>query len=474
MSDDHTAQAWGVYGGVLANVVQAPNIRRLSEEGKLMMNVFATNSICVPSRAAILTGQYSHRNQVYTLSDSLDPGRYNVAKQLQEAGYQTAVIGKWHLRSRPAGFDHYEVLPGQGRYHDPILRTAENWDRGGEALPGYSADVIGTQALAWLEGRDREKPFFLMTHFKATHEPFDYPERYERLYAGMEMPEPESLSEPGREPSGRTFDGQVLEILKERYETDAAGRYPGEGFSTEGLGWLEARRKTYQKFVKDFLRGGAAIDDNIGRLLDYLDTEGLAGNTVVIYTADQGYFLGEHGFFDKRMMYEEAARMPFLIRYPPEIEAGTRNRDIVLNTDFAPLFLDYAGLVPPDSLQGRSFRPNLKADRSADWRENLYYRYWLHQTQRPAHFGIRTQRYKLIFFYGLPLDMPGAHQQPTPAAWEFYDLRQDPGEMHNAFDDPEYQYTIDSLKTRLLELRATLGDTDDSYPQVRARMEEYW
>ncbi len=471
MSDDHTAQAWGVYGGVLQDVAHTPNIHRLVQEGCLLRNAFATNSICVPSRAAILTGQYSHQNGVYTLSDPLDPAADHLARRMQGAGYQTAIVGKWHLQTQPSGFDHFLVLPGQGRYIDPLLRDAETWAEGGKAFSGFSADVIGDQSIAWLRQRDPDRPFFLMTHFKATHEPFYYPDRFDSLYADMVMPEPPSLTNFGRQASGRTFDGQVLEILKERYENDQAGRYPGPPFSAAGLDPVAARRKTYQKFVKDFLRSGAAIDDNIGKLLDYLEAEGLDQNTVVIYTADQGYFLGEHGFFDKRMMYEEAARMPFVVRFPPEVEAGSSNADIVLNVDFAPLILDYAGADPLETAQGHSFRANLRGQTPTDWRKDMYYRYWLHQTQRPAHLGVRTRRYKLIFFYGLPLNMTGAHQQPTPPAWEFYDLLRDPQELRNAYGMPEYQTVIDSLKERLLELRAEVGDTDEAYPEVRAMLE---
>lgn len=456
MSDDHTSQAWGVYGSVLDSVARTPNIRRLADEGMLLQNTFCTNSICVPSRATILTGEYSHRNGVYTLSDPLDPKRETVSKILQNNGYQTAIIGKWHLQTQPQGFDYYNVLPGQGRYHDPILRDSSNWPEG-RSYEGFSADVIGDLSIDWLKNRTEEKPFFLMCHFKSTHEPFDFPARYQELYADTEMPEPENMLEFGQEPSGRTFSGQVLEILEERYRNNASF-YPEPALEAEGLNKEKTRRAVYQKFIKDFLRSGAAIDDNIGKLLAYLEEAGLAENTVVIYTADQGYFLGEHGMFDKRMMYEEALRMPFVIRYPKEIRAGSKLNDIVLNTDFAPLFLDYAGLPTPDFMQGRSFRPNLRGNTPADWREQMYYRYWLHQRQRPAHFGIRTHRYKLIYFYGQPLDMTGVHPEPTDPAWEFYDLEKDPQENHNAYDDPEYREVIVELKVQLQDLQAEVGD----------------
>jgi arylsulfatase A-like enzyme len=457
MSDDHSSQAWGVYGSQLDAVCPTPNIQRLALEGSLLLNCFCTNSICVPSRASILTGQYSHQNGVYTLSDALDPEQDHVGRILQRNGYQTAMVGKWHLKTMPAGFDYFSVLPGQGRYHNPILRDRENWEEGRE-YEGFSTDVITNLSLDWLETRDLEKPFFLMCHFKATHEPFDFADRFADLFAEEEIPEPESLYEFGQEASGRTFTGQVLEILGDRFVQHAGTRYPGGPFKLEGLPPREARKQVYQKFLKDYLRSVAGIDENIGRLLAYLDRSGLADRTVVIYTSDQGYFLGEHGFFDKRIMYEEALRMPFVVRYPSEIQPGTRTSDIILNTDFAPLFLDYAGIGAPTSMQGVSFRGNLRGETPNTWRRAMYYRYWQHQAQRPAHLGIRTERYKLIFFYGKPLDKPGTHPKATPPAWEFYDLRSDPQELRNAYSDPQYKDLIQDLKQRLETLRLKLGD----------------
>lgn len=469
MSDDHTSQAWGIYGGPLKDYVQAPNISRLSEEGCVLRNAFCTNSICTPSRATILTGRYSHQNGIYTLSEALSPDSLNVAKSMKRNGYQTAVIGKWHLKKKPSGFDYYNVLPGQGRYNNPILRDSINWESGGMEYMGFSSDVIGDESIKWLENRDKSKPFMLMTHFKATHEPFDYPERKERLYDGVEIPEPENLLDFGQDGSGRSFSGQILEILGSRWVAASANgsdRYPGLPFSLDGLDSLQARKKIYQKFVKDFLRSGSAIDDNIGKLLDYLDANGLAESTVVIYTADQGYFLGEHGFFDKRMFYEEALRMPFVIRYPKEIQGKTENNDIVLNVDFPSLILDYAQIEDPYFNVGRSFRNNLKSKTPDNWRKSMYYRYWLHQTNRPAHFGIRNDRYKLIFFYGQHLDMPGAHRENTLPAWEFYDLQDDPLENTNAYHDSAYGEIIATMKKELINQKRLAGDSDSKFPEM--------
>jgi len=481
MSDDHTSQAWGIYGGVLKDYVKTPNISRLADEGIVLDNAFCTNSICVPSRAAILTGQYSHKNGVYTLSDPLSPDSLNIAKVLHNNGYQTAIIGKWHLKKEPSGFDYYNILYDQGRYWDPILRTKENFHKKPKEWDihkGFSTDVVTDLALQWLDTIDKKKPFLLFTHFKATHEPFDYPKRYNDMYKDVEFPEPENLYDFGPETTGRTFVGQQLENLAWRYEQASNDpekwwcKYPGLPFYTKGMNKKAARKATYQKFIKDYLRSGAAIDDNIGRILDYLEKHNLADNTVVIYTADQGYFLGEHGFFDKRLIYEESLRMPFVIRYPKEIKGGRRIDDIIENIDFAALFADYAGIKKPASIQGRSFRENLKGNTPKDWRKTAYYRYWQHHPKRPGHFGIRNKRYKLAFFYGLPLNMTDVSKETTPPAWEFYDLKKDPHENHNAYHDAEYQDIIKEMKKELLKQRKRVGDTDDKYPDLQTIFEK--
>ena len=483
MADDHTSQAWGLYGGVLQDYVINKNIKRLANEGALLENAFCTNSICVPSRATILTGQYSHQNQVYTLSDKLDPNRNNVAKILSNSGYQTAIIGKWHLKSKPSGFDYFKVLPGQGKYQDPILKTAENWEdgkKGGSVYQGFSTDVITDASLEWLNKRDKTQPFMLMTHFKATHEPFDYPERYKDLFNGISIPEPSSLLEFGPQESGRAFKGQVLETLAGRWEKASvnntkAWNYPGLPFDVNGLGAVELRKKTYQKLVKDFLKCAAAIDDNIGRVLDYLDENGLAENTVVIYTSDQGYFLGEHGFFDKRMFLEESLRMPFVIRYPKEIPANKKVDDIVLNVDFSSLILDYAGLPMPSDFQGKSFRKNLIKKSTKDWRKSMYYRYYAHSLDRPAHFGIRNERYKLIFYYGHSLGYNGAYtNETTPPKWEFYDLKKDPKELKNEYGNFKNRSVISALKSELTLLRFQTGDSQKDPAELLEIIKNNW
>lgn len=486
MSDDHTAQAWGIYGGILKDYVHTPNITRMAEEGMVLENCLVSNSICTPSRATILTGQYSHINGVKTLGKGLPPEHHNIAKVLSQGGYQTSVIGKWHLKQEPSGFDYYCVLPGQGRYWDPIMKTKENWGdymEGGKPYKGFSTDVIADMTIDWIENRDENKPFMAMCHFKATHEPFDYPERFSHLYRDQEIPVPASFYDDGPNVTGRVFNGQSIDNLKERYLFATANPdekrdfmfYPELPFSVDGLSHEEARMKTYQKFVKDFMRCGAAIDDNIGKLLKYLDESGLAENTVVIYTADQGYFLGEHGWFDKRLIYEESIHMPFVIRYPKEIRAGSRNKDIIENVDFSALFADYAQVDYPETMQGRSFRENLKGATPADWRKHGYYRYWQHQEDRPGHFGIRGERYKIAFYYGKGLNKKeGDAENESVNYWEFFDLKEDPNELRNAYDDPKYQDEIKKMKEELLEQRMALGDTDADNKEILEIIETHW
>lgn len=475
LSDDHTAQSWGVYGGILGDYVQNENIKRLASEGCVMDNVFCTNSISVPSRAAILTGAYSHHNGVYTLNDALPPQADNIAKQMQAGGYQTALIGKWHLKKEPAGFDYYTVFHDQGDYINPVFKSAHNWiddDKGsaGDKIEGFSTDIVTDKTIQWIRERDKEKPFMMFCHFKATHEPWDFPERMRHLYDDVTFPEPHNLMDFDGGLSGRTFAGQQLENLAWRWQTaskDPAAWwcvYPELPFSTAEMSPEAARKHTYQKLIRDYLRCGATIDDNIGRLLRMLDEESLDENTIVVYVSDQGYFLGEHGFFDKRMMYEESLRMPFVIRYPKEIPAGTRNKDIVLNVDFASLLADYAQVKAPDKSEGHSFRENLKGKTPDTWRQNMYYRYWTHHRIRPAHMGIRSDRYKLIFLYGDPLNTMGSESTSTSPSWEFFDLKEDPYEDLNRYNEPAYSSIIQQMKHDLLQLRKDIGDTDS--PQM--------
>lgn len=480
MSDDHDRAAISAYGGALASIAPTPNIDRIATEGIRMNHMMCTNAICTPSRAAILTGQYSQLNGVYTLRDDYNPEADNVAKQLQNAGYETAIIGKWHLHKEPKGFDYYNILPGQGKYFNPkfkeIGQVWQDHNDGGEKHSGYVSDVTTDIALSWLNNRtDKDKPFCLMLHHKAPHGLWEYPETLKSYLADITIPEPASLynNEKHGPADGRKYGTSISLRNKRRNMVDqtASAKWPTGSIDTTGLSYDEKTSLAYQKYLKDYLRCVKSIDDNVGRVLNYLDEHDLTENTIIIYTSDQGQFLGQHDYFDKRWMYEEPLHMPFLMRYPQEIQPGSINDDICLNIDFAPTLLDYANVEIPISIQGESFRSNLKGETPDNWRRSMYYRYWMHMAHHdnPAHYGIRTEDYKLIFFYGLPLDANGAVQnKPVEPYWEFYDLRNDPNEMNNLYGNSTYLETIEALKKELEELKRKYLDEDKNYSELES------
>jgi len=457
MSDDHAAHAMSCYG---SRINETPNLDRIAAEGMLFRNCFCTNSICSPSRATILTGQYEHVHGVRTLADRLHRSAITFPRLLQQAGYQTALVGKWHLgtnpENRPAGFDYWIVLPGQGLYHDPVMHEMDpsNPARGIEkTIPGYTTDIITDIALDWLRKRDPDRPFCLLVHHKAPHRHWEPDEKHAHMYEGIDLPEPDTLLDDyaNRATAAREAKMRVGVHMNER---DLKQPIPRD------LPEPELRRWAYQLYIKDYLRCVASIDDNVGRLLDYLDAEGLADDTVVIYTSDQGFFLGDHGWYDKRFFYEESLRMPLVIRFPREIEPGSVCDEMVLNLDFAQTFLDLAGLEPHEQMMGRSFRPLLQGRRPAHWRKSMYYRYWMHLAHHnvQAHYGVRTIRYKLIYYYGQALDASGAVDEPRPPEWELFDLENDPLELHNVYRDPAYAAVVASLKAELSRLRDLVGD----------------
>jgi arylsulfatase A-like enzyme len=449
MADDHASHAISAYG---SRINQTPHIDRLAREGMRFDNCFATNSICTPSRGAILTGQYSHKNGVYTLNDSLDPGKIHLAHHLREAGYQTGMIGKWHLQTEPQGFDAWNILPGQGVYHDPVFINKD----GKKKYTGYCTDLIGDFSLDFLKDRDRKKPFFLMSHHKAPHRQWLSPPRYAEWLTRENVPEPDNLYEDMARRGGAS-QRATLRVGDDMTATDLKVPRP------ESLAGPELRRWAYQVYIKDYLRCVRAVDDNVGRMLDYLDAEGLKENTIVVYTSDQGFFLGDHGWFDKRFMYEESMRMPFLIRYPREIRPGSVSRDMILNIDFAPTFLDCAGRKAPGEMQGRSFRPVMAGQAPADWRQSMYYRYWMHLGGGhtvTAHYGVRTHQHKLIYYYGQALGKSGAVDKSTPPEWELFDLQKDPREMNNVYGNPAYAQVVVNLKSELERLRTYYSDTE--------------
>jgi len=461
MADDHAAHALSCYG---SKINKTPNLDRIAHDGMRFRNCFAVNSICTPSRAAILTGKYSHINGV-TVFNRFDGSQPTVAKMLQAAGYHTGMIGKWHLTSDPTGFDYWSILPGQGVYHNPDF--IEMGMR--KNMPGYATDIITDLSLEFLKSRPKEKPFFLMCHHKAPHRPWEPDEKHAHMYDEVDIPEPKTFNDDYKTRSDAAAEA-TMRIDKNLNRTDLKVQVPSDLKGKELQEWkqkvdmemevsMNGEKKTltgqalkhwkYEKYIKDYLRCIASVDDNVGRLLDYLDQAGPKENTMVIYTSDQGFFLGDHDWFDKRFMYEESLRMPFLIRYPGKIKPGTVNDGMILNVDFAPTFLEYTGLPVPSDIQGCSFLPLLSGKHPRNWRTSMYYRYYHypgdHQVQQ--HYGVRTERYKLIYFHRLD-------------QWELFDLRKDPHELKNVYADRSYAGTVRKLKAELVRLRTELNDHD--------------
>ena len=462
MSDDHAAHAISAYG---SRVNRTPNIDRLAKEGMLMTSVFATNSICTPSRAAILTGQYSHVNGV-TVFNRFDSSRLTVATLLHDAGYYTGMIGKWHLGSDPAGFDVWNILPGQGVYMNPIFYTAASETT---YTGRYATDVITDLGIDFIRTRPKNKPFFLMLHHKAPHRPWEPDAMHRAPFVDKWIPEPPTLWDSY---ATRT---DALHENEQRVAKDLTRRdlklVPPEGLAGADLTrWLGTKpesvtvtrhgapvtltgealaRWKYQRYMQDYLATVQSVDDNIGRLLAYLDRSGLARNTIVVYTSDQGFFLGDHGLFDKRFMYEESLRMPFLVRWPAVIRPGSRSDAMALNIDFAETFLDAAGVGVPNAMQGRSMLAIWRGRTPADWRTSMYYRYYHdpgdHNTR--AHYGVRTRTHKLIYFW-------------KKDQWELYDLVNDPMEMNNLYGQPGQEQLAATLEAELLRLKRAVHDED--------------
>ena len=475
MSDDHTTQAIGAYGGRLASLNATPTIDSLASNGMRFDRVFCNNSICVPSRASIITGQYPQTNGVLDLTGNLPPSRQYLPLEMKKAGYQTAMIGKWHLRQEPAAFDYYCVLPNQGRYFNPTFRVrgARPWPKNVIAKQGrHSSDAITDITLAWLKDNwDRSKPFFLMHHFKAPHDLFQNAPRYDSYLEDVVIPEPDNLRDQPAEGFGSVASRGFGSGLAKGHESWQLGRRLGIDASLSDNDYITAN---YQRYLKRYLRCVKGVDDNVKRLLEFLREIGELDQTIIFYTGDQGFFLGEHDLMDKRWMYEEAMRMPLIVHCPSRIGGGLSNDWLINNTDFAPTILELAGVAAPRHMQGRSFAAALSGEqRPADWRTATYYRYWMHMAHNlrvPAHFGIRTERYKLIFFYGATT----AGEERTPVGWELYDLESDPFEMKNQYSNPDYQSIVASLKTELRRQRQSLNETDANYPELQDLIESHW
>lgn len=481
MTDDHTTQAMSCYGGRL---LQTPNMDRIAAEGLRMDRCYATNALSGPSRACILTGKFSHLNGFTDNASTFDGSQPTFPKLLQAAGYQTAIVGKWHLISAPQGFDYACILTGQheqGDYYDP------DFSENGTPItaPGYVTDIITDKAIGFLENRDKSKPFCLLYHQKAPHRNWMPAPRHLGLFNHTVFPEPATLFDTyeGRGTAARTQDMSIANTLtpdwdlklltREEMLKDTANRLYevykrmppavqdkwdaayAQRIAEYRSGKLTGKQLTgwkYQQYMRDYLAAVVAVDENIGRLLAYLEAVGELDNTVIIYTSDQGFFLGEHGWFDKRFMYEECQRMPFVVRYPEAIPAGSTSEAIAMNVDFAPTLLDFAGVEVPGDMQGRSLKPVWTAggETPVGWRQAAYYHYYEYPAEHSVkrHYGIRTGRFKLIRFYN------------DINEWEMYDLEHDPYELNNVYGKVEYAAEQAGLTTLLKETQEQYGDTD--------------
>lgn len=469
-SDDHALNAISSYGGTLKDVAPTPNIDRIAAEGALFENSFCANSICGPSRACVLSGKHSHKNGfMRNTGAGFDQSQWTVAKELKKLGYTNAVIGKWHLHTKPVAFDHWEILPGQGSYYNPDFIQM---DGSTKQFDGYVTDVTTDKALEWLKnGRDKDKPFFLMAQHKAPHRTFTPALRHLGSFDDVNVPQPETLFDNYKNRS-KTLAANEMEVdrhlrwqwdMKIREDEMDGVKLPGMMGDTKEYPRLNDKQKKiwdayfgpknkkfiadykagkispkelvlwkYERYINNYLSTVKSVDENVGRMLDYLEEEGIADNTIVIYSSDQGFFLGEHGWFDKRWMFEESFKMPFIIRWPGVIEPGSKPKGLIQNIDYAPTWLEMAGAKAPEEVQGKSFVPLLKGN-DEGWRKSVYYAYYeFGEHAVPQHFGVRTQTHKLFYL-------------PVTNEWQLFDLVKDPQEMVNVYDNPEYASVRESM-----------------------------
>lgn len=485
MADDHASKAISCYGSGLNNT---PNIDRIAEIGMRFNHCYVTNSICTPSRAAILTGTHNHINKVTTLRTYLDNRLPNLAKELQSNGYETSIIGKWHLgegaKHEPTGFDYWLVLPGQGDYFDPSFIQC------GEVInkKGYVTDVITESAIEWLKKRDRDKPFFLMCNHKAPHRSWEpHPKKAKLHQFDIKVPESFDDDYKNRAKSAAaakmrikedlTFYDLGLSPVKQDgtvSESDHFEKIPnpenisnfrladtisGEIYKFTSKSELEHFK--YQRYIKRYLRTVESLDESVKSLMDFVQSEGIINDTIIIYTSDQGFFLGEHGWFDKRFIYEQSFQMPFLVSYPKRIKAGTISNDLICNVDFAPTLLDLAGISTPKYMQGRSFKRILEGQRLSDWPQLVYHRYWMHRDATHnayAHYGIRDHQFKLIYWYNEGYNLPGTGKGGQKPEWEFFDLKLDPLELFNLINNDKYAKKILEMYHKLNALQSEIQD----------------
>jgi arylsulfatase A-like enzyme len=434
MSDDHAAHALSCYG---SKINKTPNLDRIAKDGMRFTNCFDTNSLCAPCRATVLTGKYSHVNGVIDNGayQRFDGTQQTFPKMLQKAGYKTAIVGKWHLVSDPTGFDYWNILPGQGVYINPVMIEMGQKTQ----HQGYVTDIITDYAMDFVK-KSKDSPFCLLYHHKAPHRGWDPDAKHADMYKDRDMPEPPTFNDDYANRASAAAHADMRVATMPDYKKELKPDMSPE----------EIKKYNYQRFIKDYCRVIASLDDNVGRMLDYLDSAGLADNTIVIYTSDNGFFLGDHGWFDKRFMYEESLRIPFLVRYPREIKPGTVNDRFILNVDYAPTFLDYAGMPIPGDMQGHSIRPLLRGETPRDWRTSMYYHYYEYPGPHKARpqYGVRTDRYKLIYYY-------------TINEWELFDLQKDPRELKSVYADPAYADVVKQMKAELERLHAELKDTGE-------------
>ncbi len=483
LSDDHAKPAISAYGGIYAKLAPTPNIDRIANEGALFNNMLCTNSISGPSRACLITGKYSTTHGLYLNEGGIvfDNTQPTTATILHSNGYATALFGKWHLMSKPVGFDYYKIHAAsnqQGMYWDPLFETNGKVEK----EKGYESNLSTNAALKWLdEGRDKAKPFMLMLHYKAPHRTWESDSIYQHLWDDMDFPYPATFNDDYK--TREKTAGQSMATIENHLSRNDLKQVPPPGLTgKDRADWLEyggsgknqfwtpdpnlkgqeLKNWKFQQYIKNYLRCVRSVDDNVGSLLNYLKKNGLDKNTIIVYMGDQGFFLGEHGLYDKRWMYEESFQMPCLIRFPKNIQAGIKINLLAANIDIAPTLLDYAGVKIPADMQGKSLKPLLEQNEKVEkkWRKSVYYQYYEYPKWHNVlpHYGLRTNRYKLMHFYY------------TEDMWEFYDLQKDPNEMTNQYNNPEYQKIIAGLKKELYKQQKNIGD--DMHLEERRKMTE--
>ena len=472
-SDDHAYQAISAYGDA-RKLLETPNIDRIGKTGMRFDRCLVPNSICGPARATILTGKYNHLNGFPNNSNStFDGSQTTFPKLLKGAGYQTALVGKWHLISDPTGFDFWQVLPGQGVYYNPpMIKMGERLQ-----VPGYTTDIVTDVSLDWLKNRDKSKPFLLMAQHKAPHREWAPALRHLGFDQDRVYPEPPTLFDDysGRGIAERDQDMTIEKTMTDRDTklnappgmTDEQRKVWDAYYEPRNAKYRAANpqgkdlvRWRYQRYMHDYLATVKAVDESVGRILDYLEKDGLAENTIVVYSSDQGFYLGEHGWFDKRWIFEESVRTPLLVRWPGVTKPGSVNKDLVSNLDFAETFLDAAGVAIPADMQGKSLRPILGGQKPADWRTAFYYHYyeWPAPHRVRPHYGVVTDRYKLVRFYGTGEDY-----------WELFDREKDPLELKSVYNDPSYAKTKTDLEKELVRLRKELKVPEETPPEFFGR-----